>query len=160
MNYDNKKDILNKEIDLIQSCINRMAQNSFIVKGWLFTIITVVLALLPEKINVKILCIIGFVITFCFWYLDAFFIKMEKIYRWKYEWVICNRISSNDYYYDLNPTNSKMWLQKEDKKTKQFIDKKEPYIIRIMVTKTLSPIYVPVILAIIFIFINQYTKWL
>lgn len=27
------KDILSKEIDLIQGCINRMAQNSFLIKG-------------------------------------------------------------------------------------------------------------------------------
>ena len=29
-----------KEIDLIQSCIERMARNSFYVKGWALTIFT------------------------------------------------------------------------------------------------------------------------
>lgn len=159
MNSSDKKDILNKEIDLIQSCINRMAQNSFLVKGWLITIITVVLALLPEKINVKVLCIIGFVITFCFWYLDAFFLKTERLFRWKYEWVIRNRLSSNDYYYDLNPQNTKMWLQDKDENN-QYKDKKERLIIREMMTKTLLPLYIPIILAIIFVFANQYFKWL
>lgn len=41
---------LHKEIDLVQGCINRMAQNSFHIKGWTVTIFAVVLALLPEKI--------------------------------------------------------------------------------------------------------------
>ena len=30
---------LHKEIDLIQGCINRMANNSFLLKGWLVSII-------------------------------------------------------------------------------------------------------------------------
>ena len=42
---------IHKEIDLIQSCITRMAQNSFMVKGWFVSLYAVVLALLPEKIN-------------------------------------------------------------------------------------------------------------
>ena len=40
-----------KEIDLIQSCINRMAQNSFQVKGWTVALFAVILALLPEKVE-------------------------------------------------------------------------------------------------------------
>jgi len=38
-----------KEIDLIQSCIKRMAQNSFIVKGWMLSLITIVLTLCLAK---------------------------------------------------------------------------------------------------------------
>ena len=52
------KDILEKEIDLIQACINRMAQNSFMIKGWMISLIAVIIALLPEKIglNIRVLC--------------------------------------------------------------------------------------------------------
>jgi hypothetical protein len=53
--------ILYKEIDLIQACISRMAQNSFMVKGWLITLIAVVLALLPESFDIRGLCIVGLV---------------------------------------------------------------------------------------------------
>ena len=60
-----------KEIDLIQSCVNRMAQNSFTIKGWLITLATVILALLPEKIDIRILCVVVFATTLCFWYLDS-----------------------------------------------------------------------------------------
>lgn len=41
---------IHKEIDLIQSCITRMAQNSFMVKGWFVSLYAVVLALLPKKL--------------------------------------------------------------------------------------------------------------
>ena len=108
MENKNNIEVLNKEIDLIQSCIGRMAQNSFLVKGWLITLIAVVLALLPESFNIRGLCIVGLAITICFWYLDAFFLKTEKLYRWKYEWVIQNRMSSQSHFYDLNPYNKEM----------------------------------------------------
>lgn len=42
---------IHKEIDLIQSCITRMAQNSFMIKGWFVSIYAVILALLPEKVR-------------------------------------------------------------------------------------------------------------
>ena len=135
-----KKEILEKEIDLIQACINRMAQNSFIVKGWTITLITVILALLPEKIDIRLLCAIVIVATVCFWYLDAFFLRTERLYRWKYEWVIANRPKSEEYCYDLNPYDEKMWLLDKDGKQRQ-----APTIRCIMFTKTLTPIYVPLV---------------
>lgn len=144
----NNQEILEKEIDLIQSCINRMAQNSFIVKGWLISLVTVVLAFLPKTINfdIRTLCIILFIATICFWYLDAYFLKIEKLFRWKYKWVITNRRNTLKLSYDLNPHNSKMWSG----------GTKEPYIISIMFSKTLSPIYLLVIAIEIFVFINTY----
>ena len=143
-----KKDVLEKEIDLIQSCINRMAQNSFIIKGWTVSLIAVVLALLPETVDIKVVCILGILATLCFWYLDAFFLKMERLYRWKYEWVIKNRLLSDEYFFDLNPTNSNMWnLDINNKK------KEEPCIIKVMFTKTLMPIYLTLIILSLIVFV-------
>mgnify|MGYP006955433837 CR=1 FL=1 len=85
---DSKRDlnkVLLKEIDLIQACINRMAQNSFMIKGWTISLVAVVLAVLPESFDLTGLCLIGIVATLCFWYLDAFFLRTEKLFRWKYE---------------------------------------------------------------------------
>ena len=44
------KEILHKEIDLIQGVINRMANNSFLLKGWLISLIAVVLALSKDSL--------------------------------------------------------------------------------------------------------------
>ena len=134
-----QNEILFKEIDLIQSCINRMAQNSFVVKGWTITLVAVVLALLPEKVDMWMLSIIGILATLCFWYLDAFFLKMERLYRWKYEWVIKKRANSDKFYYDLNPYNEKMWLPNDEN------PRKEPCVLKIMFTRTLIPIYIPLV---------------
>lgn len=154
MNEINRQVVLEKEIDLIQSCISRMAQNSFMVKGWMITLLTVIIALLPKTFNIRLLCILGIVITSCFWYLDGFFLKTEKLYRWKYEWIIKNRYESDDFFYDLNPYNKKTWIKNDDDS-----EKTEPNIVSIMFSKTLLPMYVPLFLAVIIVLINTYTKW-
>lgn len=148
MNNNDKKEIMFKEIDLIQSCITRMSQNSFIVKGWLITLLTVILTLKPEIIDVDILCLICAFSTLFFWALDAFSLKTEKLYRMKYEWVIKNRINSDDYMFDLNPYNSEMWIKKNDKKSF-----KEPSLISVMISKTLLPIYMFLLVIVAFVYI-------
>lgn len=93
-----------KEIDLIQDCIKRMAQNSFVIKGWFIGLYIVVLGLLPEKINIKLLCIILVVGTILFWYLDAYFLQQEKKYRNIYKWVLEKReVNNKELQYHLNP---------------------------------------------------------
>lgn len=151
----NKQDVLEKEIDLIQSCVNRMAQNSFMVKGWLITLVTVILALLPENVNVRGVCVIVLLATFCFWYLDAFFLRLERLYRWKYEWVISKRAENDKFYYDLNPMNQDMWLL-----SKACIPKEAPSVVRVMFTKSLTPLYGMIIGVTLFIFINTWLNWI
>jgi hypothetical protein len=101
---NNNIDIIHKEIDLIQGCINRMAQNSFLIKGWALTIVTVVLALMEKNIDPIYLCLVMFIPLLSFWYLDAFFLQTEKKYRKMYDWVIGAR-HKNDLsnLYELNP---------------------------------------------------------
>lgn len=149
------REILNKEIDLIQGCINRMAHNSFLIKGWLISLIAVVLTLLPENFEIKWLCIVGLIITICFWYLDGYFLKLERLYRWKYEWVIVKRADTDKWSYDLNPHNINMWLSNEDG-----TNKKAPKEIEVMCSKTLLPIYIPIIIVIILGFINSYINFI
>ena len=144
--------VLQKEIDLIQGCINRMAHNSFAIKGWLITLVAVILALLPETVDVRILCGVVFAAALCFWYLDAYYLKMERLYRWKYEWVIANRGKSDQRFYDLNPMEPDMWLPNEDGSKK-----KVPCVVRIMFTKTLIPLYAIIILTCIIFFVFSFT---
>lgn len=99
---------IHKEIDLIQSCINRMAQNSFMTKGWLISLYVIALALLPETIDMFLVCAVLFMFTISFWYLDAFFLRTERIYRKIYDWVLKERTKNNrDLLYGLNPEQFK-----------------------------------------------------
>ena len=110
--------------------------------------ITFALALISKSIDLKLLCGILLVVAACFWYLDAFFLKMERMYRWKYEWVIANRQNNDEFLFDLNPYNKSMWEQ-----DKQGNQREEPLIIRVMFSKTLIPIYITLIL-LAYIFLN------
>ena len=146
------EDILIKEIDLIQSCINRMANNSFSVKGWAIAILTAVIALFSEKLDLEILCVIGIISSIIFWSLDSYYLKIERLYRWKYEWVINNRPTSDLYYFDLNPHNSNMWCKKGNNSTP-----KEPNIIEVMCSSSEFPLYLTLLLLSAFILILDAT---
>ena len=100
-----QQEIIHKEIDLIQAIITRMANNSFLLKGWLVSLIAVILALnkdsllQPNNVNLYFILIIP---VFIFWYLDAYFLQIERRYRELYKWVIKNRSATNEHLFDLN----------------------------------------------------------
>lgn len=102
-------EILHKEIDIIQNCINRMASNSFLIKGWFITLILGFIAFGYEKIDFKIFIILLLIITIFCWISDSFFLQLEKKYRKKYNWVIKNRSTNSNFLYNLNPHETKMW---------------------------------------------------
>ena len=136
-----KNETLFKEIDLLQKCIDKASNNSFVVKGWAITLLTVVLALFPEKVNYWFLAIIISGATVAFWYLDAFFLRVDKLYRWKYEWVIKNRPSNQQDLYNLDPYYEEMLGNDKDGKKR-----KVPRIIFVMFTPTLLAFYIPLLL--------------
>jgi hypothetical protein len=143
---------LHKEIELIQSCVTRMENNSFLLKGWLITLIIAFITLLPENINRFYICIIILLIDLAFWYLDGFYLKQEKLYRWKYEWVTTKRLEGNrDFLYNLNPYEKDMWIVNNIKGKKE-----EPNLILVMLTKSLIPIYGGIFLSVIILIIFKY----
>ena len=125
---------LHKEIDLIQACITRMADNSFRLKELYISLISIALTLMMgQECELLLVSVFLLGVTAVFWGLDAFFLKMETLFRWKYEWIIEKRINGElDYLYDLNPHNKKMWLE---------IDKKSGCFVRFVFSKTLIPLY-------------------
>lgn len=78
---DNKKF---KHLDYIHNTINRMSTNSFIVKGWLITLISAIFVLSDKTTNQNFLFISLLAIP-VFWYLNAFFLKIERKYRKFYD---------------------------------------------------------------------------
>lgn len=144
MTEQSTNEILYKEIDLIQSCINRMAKNSFSCKGWNLTLVAGTFALVPENINKWYICIVILCIDLCFWLLDSFFLLQEQRYRDKYEWVIKKRIEGNkDFLYDLDPSNNAMNLG--NKERNQF---------KAVISKTVAPLYGGIAILIVIAFLN------
>lgn len=125
---------IHKEMDLIQACITRMADNSFRLKELYISLITIALTvMISQEFDWLIMGIFLLGVTLVFWGLDAFFLKMETLYRWKYEWVIVERFNGvRDYLYDLNPYNSGMWLEPGNRKD---------CFAKFIFNKTLKPMY-------------------
>ncbi|MDD3715662.1 MAG: hypothetical protein PHT46_01000 [Candidatus Marinimicrobia bacterium] len=137
--------IIHKEIDLIQSCISRMAHNSFLIKGWAISIVAVVLALTEKTTDNYMITAILIIPLICFWFLDAFFLQTEKKYREMYVDVLVKRKNDNDeFLYDLNP-------KRYDEKVKSKF--------RLMFSKTLGWFYgIPILIVIIILGFQIYTR--
>lgn len=78
-----------------------MSQHSFQLKGWLITLIGVLLTLGKKEIILVNIFLIFISITF--WYLNAVYLRYEKQYRELYAWVIKERVNGNkEFFYDLD----------------------------------------------------------
>lgn len=93
MGSDANSDIKIAHLGFIQNIINRMAGNSFLIKGFAITFVTTLYSYLLDKHCVQII----FIPIFLFWYLDSYFLYQEKLYRKLYEKVAKNEILSNEF---------------------------------------------------------------
>jgi len=99
MNDNDKTVILHKELDLIQSCITRMAQNSFTIKGWYFALIVVISA---WKFNNSYFYSCTLIVaTMIFYILNLQFYIYERRYRELYNERLKIRCVNNNYVDDL-----------------------------------------------------------
>lgn len=134
-----------KEIDLIQGCINRMANNSFLIKGWALGVFAGVTAFTKgENLNNIVLLLCTTVVPFiCFWVLDAYFLQIERKYRAMYtERLIKRKNNDSDELFDLNPSKYKVGS-----------------ILRIMFSQTLTIFYgIPFLTSIIVLIINIFVQ--
>ena len=116
------KEFMMKEIEIIQDIIKRMAYNSFMTKGWTITLVAV--ALLLKGSNYQVF--IAYIPLFVFWYLDAYFLWQERLYRRLYNWVVKNRMETEEHLFDMNAY--------------RFKSEEQP-VLRIMFSKTLGWFY-------------------
>ncbi len=104
MNDSTPKDrekILIEELKILQGVINRMAQNSLECKKWTLALATGVLSLKIEAIShLYGLCVLG-VLLLCFWLLDAYYLTQERLFREQYQWLIENRLKTNERLFEV-----------------------------------------------------------
>lgn len=73
-----------KHLDFIQTIINRMNLNSFQIKGWTTVILSALLALYASTEN-EILIIVCIIPTIVFWFLDSYYLMLERKFRGLYK---------------------------------------------------------------------------
>ena len=144
--YRMKKDYMDlyiKYLEMIQTVINRFANNLFIIKGWAIATATAGVGFyLTNKDPIVLIIVLG--ATILFWYLDALYQRHERFFRLIYEDTIL-KIPQRE--------NSKITLTME-KDQYEFRDGKkyEPNIFTVMIfSKSIVRQYL--IYLIIFLFI-------
>ncbi|MAV90459.1 MAG: hypothetical protein CL676_03495 [Bdellovibrionaceae bacterium] len=69
-----------KYFEFIQNVINRMAQNSFILKGWIVTLASGLMALAAHESDKRFIAVIYFCAPL-FFMLDGYFLHQERMFR-------------------------------------------------------------------------------
>ena len=114
--------ILIEEVKVIQEIIKRMASNSFHLKTW--TVALIVVAILFRGDGQYSYA--AYIPLFAFWYLDAFYLRQERLFRKVHHWVLQYRPTNDDQLFNLNPAR---------------FDKDVAPVIQIMFTISTLPFY-------------------
>jgi hypothetical protein len=89
-----------KHLEFIQAVINRMANTSFLLKGWSITIIAGLFAF-SESENQLPLLLLALILSGVFWFLDAYFLWQERLFRELYNHV--RRLPDADVDFSMDP---------------------------------------------------------
>ena len=90
-----------KHLELVQGVINRIASNSFMLKGWAVTLVAGIFALAGKDTD-KLYFLVAYVPVLVFWGLDAYYLLQERLYRSLYEKV--RATEEDDIDFSLNAT--------------------------------------------------------
>ena len=122
-----------KHLEMVQNVITRMANNSFLLKGWSLTLVSALLALSVSNSAKRKFMLIALLVTLVFWVLDAFFLRQERLYRHLYDHV---RTLPPEYIdFSMN--------------TQPFVQEENTASWRVMVSKTLTIFHGCICLAIV-----------
>ncbi|WP_120937718.1 hypothetical protein [Helicobacter pylori] len=104
-NSTDRAKILIEELKILQGVINRMAQNSLECKKWTLALAVGVLSLKIEAISHLCgLCVLG-VLLACFYLLGAYYLMRERLFREQYQWLIENRLKTDERLFEVFPTH-------------------------------------------------------
>jgi len=90
-----------EHLDYIQNVINRMSHNSFLIKGWTVTFISL-LFILAVNASSYLLLVLSLLPLICFWGLDAYYLRQERLFRKLYDAVRRKRMSDS-FSMDVKP---------------------------------------------------------
>ena len=71
-------------LEMIQGIVNRLSQNSFLLKGWSVVLVSALFALAASDTNLLFILLAYFPV-FAFWILDGYFLWQERLFRALYD---------------------------------------------------------------------------
>ncbi|MDX2040452.1 MAG: hypothetical protein SF097_04345 [Acidobacteriota bacterium] len=84
-----------EHLKMLQAVITRMASNSFMVKGWCITLVSALLALSAK--DARFMVFVAYLPVLLFWWLDAFFLHQERLFRELYDHVRTSEKDESDF---------------------------------------------------------------
>jgi hypothetical protein len=108
-----------KHLEFIQNIITRMANNSFLLKGWSITVVGALIGLNKEGGIGWQVALLALFLTLMFWILDGFFLSQERHFRGKYDEVRVKEEKDIDFSMQLEgeKTSSMDWFVSMQSKT-------------------------------------------
>lgn len=76
-----------KHLEMIQGVVNRLANNSFSIKGWSMAILAAAILFIARSNNIysEYLILTFLIPIFGFWLLDGYFLWQERLFRGVYD---------------------------------------------------------------------------
>ena len=68
-----------RHLELVQGIISRMANNSFMLKGWAVTLVAGIFVLAGKDTN-KLYFLVAYIPVIVFWGLDAYYLLQERLF--------------------------------------------------------------------------------
>jgi hypothetical protein len=96
-----------KHLELIQGVINRLAGNSFHLKGWSVVLVSALFALAGAATTVHFVYL-AFLPAVAFWILDGYFLRQERMYRKLYDAVRAEDAKDSDFSMDAYDYNDQV----------------------------------------------------
>jgi hypothetical protein len=90
-----------KHLEFIQGVITRMANTSFLLKGWSITVVAGLFALSASGRRTSVL-VLAIVLAVIFWFLDSYFLWQERMYRALYDEVRLKPQDAIDFSMDAS----------------------------------------------------------
>ena len=90
-----------KHLELTQGVVNRLANNSALLKGWSVTLVAALLALSVATEQKIAFIWIALVPLIVFWILDAYYLWQERLFRAVYDNV--RQKNEDDIDFEMNP---------------------------------------------------------
>ena len=129
-------------LNVIQGAITRMGNNSFALKGWSVGIMIAVYAFAGQS-NVKAV-IVTLIPLIVFWCIDAYYLSLERKYRYLYDDV--RKRSEDDIDFDMDPSCIRIELSKL----------KKLCFVNILFSKSIAPFYLVCIATTLIIYLVNF----
>ena len=99
-------------LEMIQGIVNRLSQNSFLLKGWSVVLVSALFALAASNLKILFVYLAYFPAT-AFWILDGYFLWQERLFRALYDNVRSLKDEDIDFSMDTSIVKDRVvpWIK-------------------------------------------------